>query len=591
MSPHLLGRRRTLRVALLLSALLVAPGAPRASVQMPDGAGRTAVNPGLGPAPATVKRGTPRQTLTGFLAAARQGEFGVAAHYLDLGEIPLAEQRAEGERLARRLMLVMQRALWVNPAKVSDEPAGRAQPGVPDDQQLVATVHARGEDVDILLARHLTPALGPVWTFAQETVGQIDRLYEAHGYGWIGDHLPTAFFALSFLGLQLWQWLGLALMVGLGGLAARLAGHLVVRASSGVARRTATTWDDEIVRVLDGPLAFILWALVLAVFSPLLGLSPATQAVAKRIWQLLAIAGFGWLLFRALDAGSRHVRATATGRNTLALAFIPVLQRIGKLLVVVLLLLAGLDVVGVNVVAALAGVGLGGLALAFAAQKTLENMFGALAIAGDRPFNVGDFVTIGDVTGTVEDVGLRSTKVRTLERTLVTIPNSTVVNGNVTNYAARDRILYNFTIGLVYGTTAAQITLVMDEVRALLLNDPRVALDGQRVRFRRFGPSSLDVEVFAWILTTDYTAFTVIAEELNLAIMAVVERCGSSFAYPSSTVYLGRDGGIDAAKAEEAAREVERRRRAGELVVPEPSATQVDRAIGERRRRSDSPST
>jgi MscS family membrane protein len=540
---------------------------------------------GLGPPPPSVKRGTPRQAVSGFLAAARQGEFELAAHYLDLNAIPAAQQRAEGARFARRLMLVIQRTVRLNPARLSNDPAGAPEAGIPEDEQRLATLRVHGEDVDISLARHRLPEAGTAWTLSADTVGQIDRLYDAHGYGWIGDHLPTFFFAASILGLQLWQWAGLVLMLVLGWAVSRIVGRLAVRAAGGIASRTAVTWDDQIVSALDGPLGFMLWGLVLAGLSPLLGLSPATQEIARRLWRLLIIAGFGWLLFRTVDSVTRHMREVAVQRNALALSFIPLVQRLGKVCVVVLLLLAGLDVIGVNVVAALAGVGLGGLAVAFAAQKTLENVFGALAIAGDRPFRVGDFVTIGDVTGTVEDVGLRSTKVRTLQRTLVTIPNSTVVNGNVTNFAARDRIFLNFTVGLVYGTTLAQITYVLDEIRRLLLEDPRVYLDAQRSRFKGFGASSLDIEVFSWILTTDYTTYTVIAEELYLKIMEIVERSGTSFAFPSQTLYLARDGGIDAAKADEAAREVERRRQGAELVVPEPSEQQLEQAREERQRR------
>jgi MscS family membrane protein len=542
------------------------------------------IDEGLGPAPVEAKRGTPRATLGGFLDAARDGRFGLAAHYLDLDAFPPAQQGSEGQRLARRLMLVLLRSPWINPHKVSNDPAGAPQEGVPSDEQRLAAVKVGGAEVDITLSRHVGPDGAFIWTFSADTVAQIDRLYQAHGYGWVGDHLPSVFFSVSFVGLQLWQWAALLLVVFLGWGVARLVGHAVVVGSSAAARRTAVTWDDEIVRALDGPLGVILWGLVLAICSPLIGLSPMAQEIARRIWKVLTLTGCGWLLFRALDGVTSRLEKSAEERNTLALSFIPILRKMGKILVFFLVVLAALDVIGVNVVAALAGLGLGGLAVAFAAQKTLENVFGAVAIAGDRPFRVGDFVTVGDVTGTVEDVGLRSTKIRTLQRTLVSMPNSAVVNGNVTNYAVRDRIFYNFTIGVVYGTTAAQLTYIIDEIRRLLLGDPRVYLDVQRTRFKAFGAFSLDIEVFAWINTTDYTRYTEIAEDLNFKIMEIVERSGSSFAFPSQTLYLGRDPGLSAERASEIAGEVEQRRAAGGLVVPEPSEAQLEAARDERSR-------
>jgi MscS family membrane protein len=542
------------------------------------------IDEGLGPAPVEVKRGTPRATLTGFLAAAREGRFGLAAYYLDLSGFPPGQQESEGRRLARRLMLVLLRSEWINPQKISNDPAGAPEEGVPPDEQRLSAIRVRGADVDITLARHVSSDGSFLWTFSAGTVAEIDRLYAAHGYGWIGDHLPTVFFSVSFAGLQLWQWAALLLVVFLGWGIARVVGHLVVVGSSAAARRTAVTWDDEVVRALDGPLGFILWGLVLAICSPLIGLSPLAQEIARRIWKVLILTGCGWLLFRALDGVTGRLKESAEQRNAVALGFIPILRKVGKILVFFFVVLAALDVIGVNVVAALAGLGLGGLAVAFAAQKTLENVFGALAIAADRPFKVGDFVLAGDVMGTVEDVGLRSTKIRTLQRTLVSMPNSAVVNGNVTNFAVRDRIFYNFTIGVVYGTTAAQLTYIIDEIRRLLLDDPRVYLDAQRTRFKGFGASSLDIEVFAWINTTDYTKYTEIAEDLNLRIMEIVERSGSSFAFPSQTLYLGRDPGLSAERAAEIGREIEQRRAAGQLVVPEPTEAQLEAARAERER-------
>lgn len=541
-----------------------------------------AVNEGLGPAPPEVRRSTPRAALVGFQQAARHGDFAVAAHYLNLDAFPAAEQPDAGARLARRLMLVMQRAVWINPQKVSNDPAGVPQAGVGADRQVLATMAVKRQDVELALERRLDSEGGFLWTFSGATVGQIDVLYEGLGYGWIGDHLPTVFFSVVLLGLQLWQWTALVLVVGLGYLVARLVGHLVIVGAQGFTRRTAAAWDDRIVAALDGPLGFVLWGMVVALSSPLVGLAPAAQALTHRGAKLLILVGLGWLLFRALDGVSRHLREVAAPRNPVALGFIPIVQRIGKILVVFLVALAALDVVGVNVVAALAGLGLGGLAVAFAAQKTLENVFGALAIAGDRPFQVGDFVQVGDVVGNVEDVGLRSTKIRTLERTVVTIPNAAVVNSNIVNMARRDRIFYRFTIGLVYGTTVAQLQFVVDEIRKLLLDDPRVCLDGQRARFRGFGPSSLDVEVFSWIDTEDYNTFTVIAEELNFRIMEIVERSGSSFAFPSQTLYLGRDAGLDTERARAVAKEVQDRLERGEMVAPEPTEARLERARSRR---------
>ncbi len=538
------------------------------------------LNPGLGALPVGVDRQNPRVAYEGFMAAARTGDFDRAAHYLDLGAFPPSEQPDVGRHVARRLMLVLTRNGWVDPGKVSNDPGG--DPEGPADTDVLAEVKAKGKTVPISMTRRFNDELGYVWTFSQETVADVDLLYGAHGYWWIGDHLPAFFFAVSFGGLQLWQWAALLGIVIVGYFVGRVAGSVIVRVFARVAGRTRVEWDDAAVKALDGPLGVVLWGAILAVASPWVGLSAAAQKTSGTLFDLLILAGVGWLLFRAVDATAGHLRGLAGPGNFVAESFIPILSRVGKILIVIFVVLISLDTIGLPVATALAGLGIGGLAIAFAAQKTIENLFGAFAIAGDRPFKVGDFVIIGDVMGSVEDVGLRSTRVRTLQRTVVTIPNSTVSTDKVTNFAVRDRMLFNPVIGVVYGTTMEQIRFVVDETRKMLLTHPRVWQEAHRVRFKQFGAYSLDIEVFCWIESTDYNEYTGIAEELNFLIADIVERAGTSFAFPSQTLYMTREAGIDPGQAKEVGAEVERRRERGELAIPEPSEALRARLQSER---------
>lgn len=540
------------------------------------------LNPGLGPAPDSVYRGNPRAALTGFQHAVRAGQFGRAAHYLDLQSFPEVDQPAEGRRLARRLMLVLLQKAWVDPGTLSNDQFGAPQKDIPDGLQRIAALEISGQPVDLLLARRLDPEHGTVWTFSRDTTDRIDALYRASGYGWIGDVLPAPLFSLRFGGLQLWQWLALVLLLVVGWLVSRWIAFVAVRMLRAVASRTEARWDDELVRALDGPLALVLWGLLLAAGSPWVGLPPGAQGIAAQLWQAISLFGLGWLLFRLVDGTVAYLRQTAGDVNPVGVSFLPIASKVIKVLVFAFVGLAILDVVGFNVLAILTGLGLGGLAIAFAAQRTLENLFGAAAIAGDRPFTVGQFVTVGDVTGTVEDVGLRSTRIRRLDRTIVTIPNSTVAGAQVVNFGVRDRFLYNPVIGVVYATTADQLRFIIDEMRKMLIRDERVLPDVRRVRFRGFGASSLDIETFCWVRAADWSEFTGIAEDLNFKIMDIVLRAGSSFAFPSQTLYLSRDQGLDPRQATSIAAEVHRRREAGELAIPEASEELVARLEGER---------
>jgi MscS family membrane protein len=210
---------------------------------------------------------------------------------------------------------------------------------------------------------------------------------------------------------------------------------------------------------------------------------------------------------------------------------------------------------GVNLTGWIAALGLGGLAFALGAQKTIEHFVGSLTLITDQPVRVGDFCQVDGLLGTVEDIGMRSTRLRTLDRTLVTIPNGVMSGATIENYTSRDRFLFRKTLSLRYETTPDQMRAVLWRLRGVLEADARVTEDPARVRFLDFAESSLDLEVFAYVLAADYNAFLGVAEELNLAIMDVVAECGARFAFPSRTVYV--EDGADAAQGQVPARAAE----------------------------------
>jgi small-conductance mechanosensitive channel len=193
----------------------------------------------------------------------------------------------------------------------------------------------------------------------------------------------------------------------------------------------------------------------------------------------------------------------------------------------------------------IAGLGIGGLAIALAARSTLENFIGGLTLLADKPIRVGDFCKFGDQLGTVEGLGLRSVKVRSLDRTIVTIPNGEFVNLYLENYSRRDSILLRTVLQLRYETTPDQLRWVLTQLRKLLLQHPEVMAEPSRARFVGFGAHSLDVELFAYVATSDYNTYLAIQEDLFLRFIDIVERSGTGFAFPSTVNYLARDRGVD----------------------------------------------
>ncbi len=534
-----------------------------------------ALNQGL-PAPgSSIDRSNPRASVVGFLTACREGKFGAAAHYLDLGAYPPARQPEEGALLARRLKIVLDRTFWVNPEAISNDPAGVPEAGLEPDQEKLTAIDLNGQSVDILLNRVHTET-GSVWVFSRATVAAIGPLYKTYGFGWLGDHLPAFFFSLELGEVQLWQWIGLAVLLVVGWIIAHLLARPLLGLLKRATGRTAVSWDDTLIAALDGPLRLGLLALLLTVGIPWLRLSAPAEHTTGILLKLLVVLFLAWIVSRWVGAGARLLQRSAVAEaNQVARSFIPVFSRITTVLVWVLAVVVALDQIGVKVVGLVAGLGIGGLAIAFAAQKTIENLFGSIAIAADRPFQVGDFIAIGDLVGTVEDVGLRSTRIRTLGRTVVTIPNGSLISDRVENFAARDRFLFNPTIGLLYGSTKAQLEFVLDELKRMLYGRDDVFKDVVRVRIDGFGASSIDIGIFTWILAADFNDYKARVEEINLAIYDIVERSGTGFAFPSRTIYTAKDDGIDEEKARQVADLVEERRRSGALWVPEPPADEA----------------
>ncbi len=528
------------------------------------------LNPGLGPRPADLDPDNPRELVTRLAALAREGELGKAAFLLDLSGVAPERQRDEGPLLARRLALVLKRLRPTGFSTVSNDPSGAPERDAAVDEEVVARAALGHHEVPLKLSRHPRAGGQDVWLVSAATVSAVDEIYDGLGYGFAGDHLPAFFFERQAWGVQLWQWLGLAVALLLSLLAGALLGALSHRAFVKLVGRTRWGWDNELVPAMRGPLAacFLIVAF-LALCEPL-ALADGPYQTVLAVAKIVAILAGGWLLLRLIDVSGVALTSFFKGRNDdLATAMVPVFRKVLKPIAVAMVLVVALQNVGLNVAGLLAGLGIGGIAIALAGKSTLENLFGSLAIAFDRPFKIGEFVKVDDFVGTIEEVGLRSTRIRTLDRTLVSIPNGQMADAKVENFARRDRFRLFATLGVEYGTKVGQLKLVVDELKKLLLAHPRVWQDGFSVRFVGYGEYSLNVEVMCWVLAPDWNAFTGIREQMLFDFGRIVESAGCRFAIPSRTLYQTAAAMPDAGLVEAAVAEAERRQKAGELCVPE----------------------
>ena len=340
----------------------------------------------------------------------------------------------------------------------------------------------------------------------------------------------------------------------------------LMRLSRRLVRKTESTFDDQLLKAGAGPLtATVTVALFNATTLPL-RLSVPAQRVVGEVCQALIVVTITWLAMRIVDLGVGLIEDRFRERGeTTAITVLPIGRRVVKVFLIILAVLSGLQNMGYNVTGLVAGLGVGGLAVALAAQKTFEDFFGAMSILVDQPIKRGEFGRFGDKVGTVEDIGLRSTRIRTSERTLVTIPNAEFASLQIENFTARDRIRFVTILGLRYETSADQLRHVLIRLRELLREHPYISPDPARVRFIGFGASSLDIEVFAYFTTVDWNEFMSLREELLLRIIDLVEASGTGFAFPSQTLYLGSDAGLDETRAREAERQIQAWRSDGSL--------------------------
>lgn len=510
----------------------------------------------LGAQPAPESDGaTPRAAMLEFLTACRAGDYDEAARYLDLRRLSPAQRRDAGPALARRLKAVLDRTLWVEIETLSDDPAGDVEDGLDPGRERVGTIQiADGPSVDVLLRRQTGE---PTWRISPLTLDAVPALAEALGLDWLEERLPAVWVETRFLELALWQWVGLPALLLAAALFAWLATLGLSFLATAAAGRTEQHYDDLIVTAARGPVRLLLGVFAFRFGQGFLALAVPVDRGLIGVENALLVVGTAWMTLRSVDVVATFLRDRwqAAGEPG-AVGLVPLGRRVAKVFLGGIAVIAVLQNLGVNVTGILAGLGVGGLAVALAAQKTVENLFGGVTLAADRPVRVGDFCRFGDRVGTIQEIGLRSTRIRTLDRTVVTVPNSEFSALALENFAERDRIWFQTVLGLRYETTADQLRHVLAGLTQLLRDDERVDPDPARVRFVGFGAFSLDLEVFAYIKTSDWAEFLRIRQELLLEIMNVVDASGSGFAFPSQTIYTATDGGLDEEKARLAIEEI-----------------------------------
>jgi MscS family membrane protein len=512
-------------------------------------------------------RTTPSSSVIGFLQAAQSGNYSIAAQYLQMSA---ARRQSEGEQIASQLNAVLN-----SPAATSvrvgsfTQPEGTPQEGVPLGRQKLGTMSSGDVEVDLDLARVSDPAAGKIWLISADTLTKVPELYDQVEARQVEHKLPSVLVKHQVAGVPLWQWLAMLLALPVAAATGWLVLVLLEIPMRWWARRRGHV-DIANWRSVSAPAWLLAGTLVHQFFVRYLGIALLPRHYYFQVTSIALIIGATWILWRGVRWSLRRVRNRALARGHAGTGSLMLLgERILKAVIFAVGVLAVLGSLGFNMSTALAGVGIGGLAIGFGAQKTIENLFGGVSVLGDEVFRVGDVCRFGDRTGVVEDIGLRSTRIRTDERTLVAIPNGTVATINLENLSRRDKILFKTTLGLRPESKADHVRFVLAEIRRLLYSHPKVETKTVRVRLTDIAGSSLSMEVMSYILTRDFNEFAAVREDLLLRIMDVLEDSGGGLALPSQTLYLSRDSGVEKEKADNAAKKIADLRDGKQLPFPD----------------------
>ncbi|HZS60315.1 MAG TPA: mechanosensitive ion channel family protein [Gemmatimonadaceae bacterium] len=523
-------RRMCLWSALRLACALIAllPGVLNA--QPPTSAPATPGGAQTEPATDPLGRESPRGTVVGFIRVFRQNNAEAASVYLNTNL-----RGAAAAKLAQQLYMVLDSRLPARLTEVSDRPEGGLANPLKPDQDVVGTISTANGPLDVIVERVNRGPAGRIWLFSRQTLQAIPDVADEVNLVSVDPFIPRVM-TVRIGGVRLFAWIVLTLLVPLSywliGLLGRLMGHFATFWRSPT-RGSARQIFPGFVRLLI--LAGVLRWLVTALDLPLIERQFWTIVIA-----MFTIVSCVWVVLVLTTVGERYcLKRSRTSGHPEMTALLRLLRQATDVVVLALGGLLTLNYFGIAPTAVLAGLGIGGIAVALAAQKTLENVIGGLSIIFDKAVSVGDSLKLGDTEGTVASIGLRSTRIRTLDRTIVSVPNSQIATANIETLSSRDKFWFHHVVGLGYETTSEQMHAVLDGIRSHLAAHPTIdPREPIRVRFKRFGPFSLEIEVFAYVLAEDWDRFLETQQELLMAIMGLVERAGTAIALPSQVVQL-----------------------------------------------------
>lgn len=494
---------------------------------------------------------SPRHTLRTFVNSVnnwREGGMIDAIAAFDLSGIDNESVRLEkGRELAVQLMRVLNRTKYV---RFNEIPLG-------EDIQVYHLLEDPVGDLTLRPSRIEDSGL-MAWRFTADTLDAIPKLYDFYRDAplvpelrkedlpqlaslrlrdAIRRHMP--FLLGESFYLENWQWLGLLGIVLAGMAASRLVTFLLILSIRGWFTRSRLTLDAKKEKDFVRPIrvAIMSWVWLLGLST--LGLPPSALLYLALGAKTITAVAAAWAAYRLVDIlGEFLGEKAARTDNKFDDLLVPFLTRTLKVFVVVFGIVVVAETLELDYKSVLAGLGIGGLAFALAAKDTVANVFGSLTVVLDRPFQIGDWIVVNGAEGSVESVGMRSTRIRTFYNSLIAIPNSELINATVDNMGARRYRRWKTTIGVTYDTPPEKIEAFCEGIRELVRNHPYTRKDYYHVYLNEFGPSSLNILLYVFHETPDWGTELRERQRLFMDILRLAQQLGVEFAFPTQTLYM-----------------------------------------------------
>lgn len=469
----------------------------------------------------------------GFLSAAYSQKYDTAAQYLDT-----RSRGKDAADLAKELFFVLDRRLPAKLNNLSNDPLGSMSDPLDSRREVIGHLVTESGGIDISLQRVDRAKEPPIWLFSRQTLSDIPGVYDEINAVSVENLLPDSLLR-KYFGITLFGWLYFLIFLPFLYLVLSLLNRGIGAALGYALRRWGHRLEKGSPTILPHPIRLLVVSGAIFVTLNEVSLTLIARQVGRTIGVLLLIVAFVWAMFLIHGRCEKYLKRRMERRGRLGSTVIlrPV-RRVLDLIAMVIGLILLLHTFGINPTAALAGLGVGGIAVALAAQKTLENVIGGASLIMDGAVRVGDTFKVGEIVGTIEAIGLRSTRVRTGDRTIVTIPNGQMATMTLENLSARDRFWFRQLVSVEYKTGPSALNYLLAGVRTLLESDQRVIPGTAYVRLLRFAESSLELEIVAYISATDWNHFLVIKEDLLMRIREVIASAGVAMAYPGRAVYL-----------------------------------------------------